>query len=50
VHAGGDLKKPVVDMAVNAEAVSYGSIRVGNIALDAGLGKNGVAEVKNWRL
>lgn len=46
VHAGGDLKKPVVDMAVNAEAVSYGSIRVGNIALDAGLGKNGVAEVK----
>ena len=34
VHAGGDLK--TCGMAVNAEAVSYGSI-VGNIALDADL-------------
>ena len=38
VHAGGDLRNPVVDMVVIAEAVSYENIRVEilHLMLDSG--------------
>ncbi|MBN1575007.1 MAG: translocation/assembly module TamB domain-containing protein [Chitinispirillaceae bacterium] len=49
-HVGGDLKNPEAVIDVNADTVAIRNMRVGNVALAAGLERDGTASVKRLAL